>query len=266
MSTNRDTFINFLDSYILGKASEEHDVCQLIITKNSTNILFRSILNRFFKVDIEYKHSIIDGYEGIIIINNLGNLRKTVAVMDNDINFKLEYNSSGDTPRVLVVSDSKRKFSFSLGTNSNLESKEKRILNMPQPQMRTELSSELISNISKLYGIFKPENIAVMSLEDSNRNIIKFQSNDSTGNVELSLDNEFVDLFKSKRKNKDDHKFNASYFLKIIETGKSIFDNVDLQNIIAYENNDVPVSCLLFEFEDDNVSAKYILFPQIDII
>jgi hypothetical protein len=187
--------------------------------------------------------------------------------MDEEFSFDLEINNIIKNPYMLIIKDSKRKIKFTLGIKSDKtdESIRERPLNsIPESTLSMNIDTEFINQFSKLYGIFKPDTISILNNEDDTKNIIKFNSDNYIGEVELALDGEYVDLFSKKRKNNEDNQFNALYFLRIIDTNKSIATNYSINHIVAYENDNAPASAIFFNFESDDIQAKYILLPYIN--
>ena len=250
----------------MGKINDEHNVCELTVNENSANILVRGIVDTSFKIDTTYNHGIIDGFSGKLILQNLQDIRKTIAIMDDEFSFELEYNNITNNPYMLIVKDSKRKIKFTLGVKSdkiNDNLKERPLNSIPEPTLTIPMDNEFIIQISKLYGIFKPDTISILNNETEDKNIIKFNSDNYIGEVELVLNNEYVDLFDKRRKNNDDNEFNALYFLKIIETNKSIANDMNVSHIVAYKNDNVPASAIFFDFKSEDIHSKYILLPYI---
>lgn len=267
MSVNRDSFIKYLDTFLLGKINEEHLVCELNIREDSTNILYRPVHNQHFKVDTTYNHKIIDGFTGEIILNNTHEIRNVLSIMDKEVKFSLEYNNITKMPYLLVLEDSKRKIKFTLGIKSeSAESiNERSIKTMPEPAQTVIITKEFISQFSKLHNIFKPDTVSLLNNDTDTANILRFNSDNSIGEVELVLDTDFVDLERKNRKSDKENTFHSTYFLKILETNKDITDKLELNNIISYQGDDIPMSCLYFNFESADIHSKYILLPYIKI-
>jgi len=256
MSVKRDVFVKYIDTFLLGKINEQHLSFKLNYDDSRVKVTMQPPTHTQFKTTTIFKHPFINGETGGVILKNADELKKTLSIMEDDINFKVEGNHNG-IPLYLHANDTKRKISF----RCNSEYEDVRdIVNIPVPTLTCHLNNDFINSYSKLISIFKPTSVRIANSDGDEYNILKFEGENLSGNVELRLDCEFIDTNVPKKNNHVDV-YDPIYLLKILEQGKSITDDVILDYAIATQSNDIPMSALFFDFENSDIHAKYVLTP-----
>lgn len=258
MSVKRDSFIKYVDSFLLGKITDEHLVSKINFDTEKIKVTFQPPIATHFKVTTTFKHPLIEGKEGYFIFNNTDNLRRSLSTMEEDITFNVEDNMEG-VPRYIHMKDSKK--NISLLASANYEQVND-VPNIPPADIVCKLSDEFISSYSKLVSIFKPSTVRIANSDDDTYNVLKFNGNNLSGDVELRLDCDFVDVDRPRKDNRMDA-YDAMYLLKVLEQGKSISGEVIMYYPIAFTTNEIPLSALFFEFDNEDMHTRYLIRPTI---